>query len=247
MATFGQITYMVLDMLKELHDDAYYTEEHIIFLASKMRALLLERKYKNNRNTSFQQMSDENIQEICLDLEPTEILPAGCSGLWLKSVQEIPSTMSISEPKVYLAGDMIQSVVNFIPVERMPYVGHNKWLRHIVYAAKSQDGHLYLNGRNPQFMYLQKAKMSGLFSDPQKAAELSCENSEASGCDILQMEFPLEQALVPSCIEMVVQGLIGSRYAPEDKDNNAKDDFGSLNVTQQRQAKPAENTRQRDE
>ena len=53
MATFGEIIYMTLDLLKERADDAYYTEEHIIFLASKMRSLLLERKYKNSNRTSF--------------------------------------------------------------------------------------------------------------------------------------------------------------------------------------------------
>ena len=45
MATFGEITYMVLDMLKELHDDAYYTEEHIIFLAGRYRSFLLKQRY----------------------------------------------------------------------------------------------------------------------------------------------------------------------------------------------------------
>lgn len=243
MATFGELTYSVLDNLKERSDDAFYTEEHIIFLLSKMRALLLERKYKNSRNATFQQMSDENMQEICLDLEPTEILPDGCSGNWLRSVQEIPATLGVSEPKLSVVSDLLHSMVTFIPAERMPYVGHNKWLRNIIYAAKSRDGHLYLNGRNPQFLYLKQAKMDAVFSDPEKAAALSCDPDANGGCDILSMEFPLEQALVPSCIELVLQELIGSRYAPEDLENNAKDDLGSLGTTQQKHPKPVESSR----
>lgn len=245
MATFGEIVYMVLDLMKERADDAYYTEEHVIFLASKMRALLLERKYKSTRNSTFQQMSEENFQQICLDLEPAEILPDGCAGLWLTSVQQIPDTLGTSEPKLFIGGDMLQSIVSYIPMERMPYVGYNKWLQHIVYASKSQDNHLYLKGRNPQFMYLKKAKMEAIFSDPIKAAELSCDSSEAGKCDVLSVEFPLEQALVPSCIELVAQELLGSRYAPEDKTNDAKDDLGALGATQQRQRRPVENSRTR--
>ena len=162
MATFGEITYMVLDLLKEHADDSYYTEEHIIFLASKMRALLLERKYKNSNRMSFAEMSDENIQEICLDLEPAQMLPDGCGGTWLQSVQKIPSTLTMFAPKLSVVSDLMFTGVTYIAPERMPYVGHNKWLKNIIYAARSQDGHVYFNSVNPQFVYLEKAKMTGV-------------------------------------------------------------------------------------
>lgn len=242
MATFGEIVYMVLDVLREKSDDAHFTEEHIIFLASKMRALLLERKYKNSRNQTFTPMSDENIQEICLTLEPTEMLPAGCSGMWLHSIEKIPDTLNVSDAKLSTVSDMIQSMVTFIPSERMPYVGYNKWLKNILYASKSDDGHLYITGNNPQFMYLNKIRMTAVFSDPQKAAELSCDPDAGGKCNILEMEFPLEQALVPSCIELIVQELMASRYAPDDKQNNAKDDLADVAVTQQRHPRPVENS-----
>lgn len=243
MATFGEITYAVLDLLKERVDDAYYTEEHIIFLASKIRALLLERKYKNSRNQTYSEMSDENMQEICIDLEPAEILPNGCAGDWLWSKQELPETMGTMEPKLSGVSDMLQTMVTFIPVERMPYVGFNRWLKNILYAAKSRNGHLYIKGTGPQSMYLKQVKMDAVFSDPLKAAEMACDaDGEGGKCDILGQNFPLESALIPSCIEMVVQELLGSRYAPEDKGNNAKDDFAEASVTQARHPRPAENS-----
>lgn len=242
MATFGEITYSVLDLMKELADDSYYTEEHIIFLASHMRNLLLERKYKNSRNQTFTPMSDENTQEICLNLEPTEMLPAGCSGMWLHSIEEIPDTVNVSNTTLSVVSDMIQSTITFIPPERMPYVGFNKWLKNILYASKSNDGHLYITGNNPQFMYLQKVRMTAVFSDPRKAAELSCDGEGGGKCNILEMEFPLESALIPSCIELVVQELIGSRYAPEDKKNNAKDDLSDIAVASPRHSRPVENS-----
>lgn len=241
MATFGEIVYSVLDILKEHTDDAYYTEEHVIFLASKMRALLLERKYKNTRNSSFQEMSDENRQQICLDLEAADLLPAGCEGPWLKSVEKIPDTINAAMPTVSAGSDMMHTMVTYIAPERMPYVGYNKWLKNIIYVAKSKDGYLYLHSSNPQFMFLENIQMSAIFSDPEKAAKLACEGNDEGKCDILSANFPLEAALVPSCIEMVVQELLGSRYAPEDKTNDAKDGLGDAAVTSSKQATPAEN------
>ena len=241
MATFRELIYSVLDIMKERSDDAYYTEEHVLFLATKIRALLLERKYKNTRNSTFQEMSPENMQQICLNLEPTEQLPYGCGGNWLHSIEKVPAILNVSEPKVYFGGDMLQSIVCYIPAQRMPYVGHNKWLRNIVYASRSQDGHLYLNGLDPKFLYLTQAKMEAAFADPEEAAKWSCD-PDVNGCDIMDMTFPLEQALVPSCIEMTVQELLGSRYAPEDKQNDAKDGLGEAAVAASRHPRPAENS-----
>ena len=90
-------------------------------------------------------------------------------------------------------------------------------------------------------MYLERVRMTAVFSDPVKAAELSCEG-EGKACNILEMEFPLESSLVPSCIELTVQELMGSRYAPQDKTNNAKDDLADVAVTQQRHPRPVENS-----
>ena len=241
MATYGQIVYSVLDLMKARSDDSYYTEEHVIFLASKMRALLLERKYKNTRNSVYQPVSEENMQTICVDLEPAEIIPDGCTGTWLKSTVQIPDTLGSGEPKITTASDVLHSMVTYIPIERMPYVGYNKWLKNIIYAARSSDGYLYMRSENAQFLYLEKARMKAAFADAEKASELVCDEGSGAKCDILQQEFPLESSLIPSCIEMVFQELSGSRYAPEDKNNNAKDDFSDANVAQ-RPSRPAENS-----
>jgi hypothetical protein len=111
----------------------------------------------------------------------------------------------------------------------MPYVGHNKWLRNIIYASRSVDGYLYLNSVNPQFINLESVQMSGVFRDPVEAAKYACDGSGAIvSCDVLDMPFPLEDALIPQCIEMVVQELAGPRYAPEDNVNNDRDDLAGI-------------------
>ena len=242
MATYNQIVSMALDILKERSDDAYYTEEHMLFLARHLRAVLLERKYRKSRNKAFDSMSSENTQEICLDLEPTTLLGNGCANDWLKSIQEIPDTLDVSEPRISAGSEMLFSNVTLIPVERMPYVGHNKWLKHIIYAAIGSDNHLYLTSSNGQFIFLNKVRLEAAFVDPEEAEALSCDGSGSGAgvCDIMDKDFPLEEALIPSLIELMVQEIVGSRYAPEDKQNNAKDDLAEFALNQ-RPGTPVEN------
>jgi hypothetical protein len=245
MAKYSEIVYMALDLLKERSDDSFYTEEHILFLASKMRALLLERKYKNSRSQTYSSVPPEDVQIVCLSLEPTELLPGCCGGMWLKSTRQLPKMLSIYEPRIGTLNGMIHSVLTFIPAERMPYVGYNKWLLNIIYAARDNDGYLYLNGQNPQFLNLESVKVSGVFANPEEAAALACESNGGAPCDLMDSEFPLEDALIPSCIELIVQELSGARYAPDDTVNNDKDDLGRSGVAQMRTPMTAENIAKR--
>lgn len=242
MATYAEIIYAVLDLLKERSDDAYYTEEHVLFFANSIRSVLLERKYKGSRNSAFNSMSSENLQQICLHLTPTSLLPGSCGGNWLVSTETIPDFVPGFSVASCTGHDLLPTNVTFIAKERMPYVGYNKWLKNIVYACRGDDGRLYLKGDNPQFMYLEYVGLTGVFADSVKAAKLSHTAMTTGSCDIMNTKFPLEAGLIPSLIELVTQELLGSKYAPEDKDNNAKDDYGDINVQNSTNAKPVENT-----
>lgn len=236
MATYRQMVYMCLDLLKEVHDDAYYTEEHVIFLLDKMRSLLLLRKHAAAKRL-HEEIADSNYQQICLSLEPTDVLPDACGGDgWLKSTKKLPHLLGIGNTKAYPVNMFVSDKVTFIAAERMPYVGYNKWLKNIIYVAIGPDDYLYVWSRNPQFMYLRQMRLRGIFEDSEEAAELSCDASgNADSCDTLDKEFPLEEGLQMACIEYVVQELSGVRFAPQDKNNNASDDLsqvGSIRETQ---------------
>ena len=241
MATFGEIVYSVLDLMKALSDDSYYTEEHIIFLAGKYRALLLERKYNQSRNSSFRIMNDENTQRVCLSLETTAVRPAGCGGLWLKSHDTLPNTLGVFEPRVCTYNDLVFTTTQYVPRERMPYVGYNKWLKNIIYVSRSADGRVYLHSNNPQFLNLERIGIEAVYSDPEEAARKTHEFCESKNCDIMEWPFPLEADLVPQLIEMIFQELSGQRYAPEDKKNNADDNLSEI-ATAQRPTSPATKT-----
>ena len=140
----------------------------------------------------------------------------------------MPSVMNIGIKHIYPVDYFNSEHISYIPLERMPYVGYNKWLSNMIYVTKGPDDYLYLKSSNPQFLYLKKLKIDAVFQNSQEATKLSCGNSIDSNCDILDSEFPLEDTLISVLIQLMVQELSGARYLPTDKQNNASDDMSGL-------------------
>ena len=226
MSTYKELVYMCLDELKLYSDDALYTEEHIMFLLGKYRTFLIKQRYSDVKK----QIPESNYQNICLDLikvpaisgEPCE------GGSYLRSKEKIPFLMKIGNPRVYPI-DYYQGEITYVSRERMRYVGYNKYLQNIIYASLGPDNYLYFKSFNPQFLYLEKIRMTGIFEDTLAASELQCpDESGNTVCDILDREFPIENALIPPLIQLVVEELTKAEYKPEDKENNSDDDLSEV-------------------
>ena len=226
MSTYKELVYMCLDELKLYSDDALYTEEHIMFLLGKYRTFLIKQRYSDVKK----QIPESNYQTICLDLikvpaisgEPCE------GGSYLRSKKKIPFLMKIGNPRVYPI-DYYQGEITYVSRDRMRYVGYNKYLQNIIYASLGPDNYLYFKSFNPQFLYLEKIRMTGIFEDTLAASELQCpdENGDIV-CDVLDREFPIENALIPPLIQLVVEELTKAEYKPEDKENNSDDDLSEV-------------------
>ena len=226
MSTYKELVYMCLDELKLYSDDALYTEEHIMFLLGKYRTFLIKQRYSDVKK----QIPESNYQTICLDLikvpaisgEPCE------GGSYLRSKEKIPFLMKIGNPRVYPI-DYYQGEITYVSRDRMRYIGYNKYLQNIIYASLGPDNYLYFKSFNPQFLYLEKVRMTGIFEDTLAASELQCpdENGDIV-CDILDREFPIENALIPPLIQLVVEELTKAEYKPEDKENNSDDDLSEV-------------------
>ena len=226
MSTYKELTYMVLDELKLYSDDASYTEEHVMFLLDKYRAFLLKQRYSDVKK----QIPESNYQTICLDLiEVPAISGEPCEGgSYLRSKEKVPFLMKIGNPKVYPV-DYYQGEITYVSRERMRYVGYNKYLKNIIYASLGPDNYLYFKSFNPQYLYLEKARMTGIFEDPQAASELQCSDENGNiVCDVLDRTFPIEDALIPPMIELVVKELLGAEYRPADETNDAKDNLSDV-------------------
>ena len=225
MSKLKELLYMCLDEVKLHSDDALFTEDHIIFLLGKYRVFLLKQRYSDIKK----QIPESNYQTICLDLIKVSAIPdEPCSGVYLRSKEKIPFLMKIGNPRVYPI-DYYQGEITYISRDRMRYVGHNKYLKNIIYTSLSPNNYLYFKSCNPQYLYLEKVKVTGIFEDIIAASELQCPNEDGTKiCDILDIEFPIESALVPPLIELVVKELLGAAYRPSDSENNAMDDLANL-------------------
>lgn len=226
MSTYKELVYMCLDELKLYSDDALYTEEHIMFLLGKYRTFLIKQRYSDVKK----QIPESNYQTICLDLiEVPAISGNPCEGgSYLRSKEKIPFLMKIGNPRIYPI-DYYQGEITYVSRDRMRYVGYNKYLQNIIYASLGPDNYLYFKSFNPQFLYLEKVRITGIFEDTLAASELQCPDENGNiVCDVLDREFPIENALIPPLIQLVVEELTKAEYKPEDKENNSDDDLSEV-------------------
>lgn len=226
MSTYREIISMVGDELKFVSDDSHFTDEHILYLADKMRCFLLKQRYSDIRK----EIPESNYQTICIDLERmTDINGVECIGTnYLKSTKKIPHMMSVGS-QILSTLDYFQGNINYVNSERFKYVGHNKYLKNQAYGTIAPDSYLYLKSDNPQMYYIKKIKVTGIFENSADIIDLQCpdENGETT-CDIMDMKFPLEESLIPPLIELIVKELSAFKYQAEDSINNANDDLSNL-------------------
>ena len=218
---------MALDELKLSSDDAQFTEDHVMFLLNKYRTLLLKQRYSDIKK----QIPESNYQTICLDLiQVPAISGDACEGgTYLRSREKIPFLMKIGIPRVYPV-DYYQGEITYVSRDRMRYVGYNKFLQNIIYCSIGPDNYLYFKSFNPQYLYLEKVKFTGIFQDSMQASDLQCpDDNGETVCNPVDRTFPIEDALVPPLIELVVKELLGAEYIKKDEDNNAKDDLPDEN------------------
>ena len=228
MAKYKEIVSMVLDMLKVTSDDSIYNEGHIIFLAGRYRSFLLKQRYASDLK---KQIPDSNYQTLCLDLEETEAIEGlPCEGgLYLRTTKEVPEIMPFGNTRIYASGSYYKGEITFISKDRFKYIGHNKWLQNIIYATLDPNGRIYLMSPNPQFLYLESIRLNGIFENAEEASELECDNQgNPENCDILDREFPLEDALIAPLIELITRELSPSIAVPEDRTNNADDELSGV-------------------
>ena len=222
--TYKELVYLVLDELKLTSDDSLINENHVIFLLSKYRNFILKQRYSDIKKP----IPESNYQTICLDLQVTDnIEGVPCAGSTLTSIQQITNLMKIGNQKVYPT-DYFQGEITLVSRERLRYVGHNKYLKSIIYCAIGPDKYLYFKSQNPNHLYLRKVRMTGIFDDVEKASELQCSDNNENNCDILDREFPLESALVPTIIELIVKELSNTIYQPQDEENDANDNLSEI-------------------
>lgn len=222
MATFGQIAHAIQDFSKTISDDSTITIDHIIFLMSKYRNYLLSNPTKT--------LTEADYQTICVEVETGDDGNICGSVPYLVSTTEVPTVMArggvtVAPPAGFLYGYRFQ----FVNYQKFQFVGFNKWLYGFIYVTVGPDGRLYVKSHNRGFLNLEKLKVTALFNDIEKAAEMECDeccNTEI--CDIEDREFPLDACYVPLLMKYVTQEITAAAWQPKDDRNNANDDLSEF-------------------
>lgn len=222
--TWRELIFMIEDITKQISDDSNFNENHIIFLSSKYRNAVLNQQYLSGKKT----VNQSNYQSICLTLEPvvTDICPGQAV---LRSIEEVPFMMTIGRQQVYPVGMFTErNKFNYVPIHRLPYVG-GQFSKSSIYSSIGPDRHLYLKSEKKSFMQMRKITFMGLFEDIDKTSilEEKCKTG-CTECDVLDTRFPLEDALTPVCMQMVIQDLIKGIYQLRDDTNDAADTSDQL-------------------
>lgn len=228
MAKYKEIVSMVLDGLKITSDDSIFTEEHIIFLAGRYRSFLLKQRYYTDLK---KQIPESNYQTLCLSLERIEAIEGlPCiGGYYLRTTKPVPDLLPFGNSRFYTSASYFKGDITMVSKDRFKYVGSNKYMQNILYACLGPDSYVYITSSNPQFLYLEgdnKLKVTGIFENAEEASNLECDNQgNPETCDILDRDFPMEDALIAPLIELITKELSPSIVVPEDKENNADDDL----------------------
>ena len=89
-------------------------------------------------------------------MEPTQSPINDCGEtIFLKCSNPFPTLSTVGTP--FISTGVIQNVrVVYVSRNRFAHVGHNKFLKNMIYCAVGADGHLYMRASNHQLQYLEK-------------------------------------------------------------------------------------------
>lgn len=220
--TLREIIYMIMDELKLMSDDSYFNEDHIKFLVSKYRVYLLNQLYKKDITSK---PSDSNYQLISVLLETTpeedDSLYFSNKDFYVKSTDSIPNILEISNTKIYPESSKFGTNFSLVSNDRMKFVGYNKWMKNIIYCTIDNNklyAYTYSNDIDTSKSF--KINIKGIFEDAE-AAHMGTN-------DFMDIEYPLENSLIPALIQSVVAELAPKTITPEDSTNNATDDKSNI-------------------
>lgn len=235
MSKVSELVFMVTDLVKTMSDDSTINENHVMYLLDIYRAFLLKQRYEKDPKrlipeSNYQSMTvnleqyqyqhdiDISSNNTCIMNEGVE--ECGCTTnreTILVSSEEIPDIMALGIPRVYLSMGPFNYSFCRVPMSRFEVVGENKWLSNFIYWTIGPDNKLYMkSSSNKCLLNIEQIHLSALF-----------ESYRSSDTD-LEDEFPIEEALIPNLLELVVKDVLGASLRPKDRDNNASDDLANI-------------------
>ena len=221
------IIYTVLEKLKIHSGDSKITPELISSMIDTKRAMLLKSRF--SRNTW--NIPIEIKQEVCMDIERVDTIDGfSLAGKTIRTAFAIPGSIKIrgkDGPLMVRRQDGLSIPINIVPIERLPYIGSNKFTAMLTYACIDYDGRLILTSTSDKLKFIKEIKVTNVFENPEDVYELECrDNNDYGDIEPWDMEYPVETSMVDEIVEMIVKDLFNTIRLPEDKTNDSLDERG---------------------
>jgi len=223
--TKREIIYTVFEKLNIHSDDSNITEELISSLIDTKRAMLLKQQYAKNA----WHMPIEIKQELCMSMVLVDRVSGySCAGKMLSTSVPLPKSIKIKGkegPLTVRKQDGMEIAISIVPIERVPFLFENRFTQHLTYAAVDFDRKIILISKDEKLKFLKTIRVTDIYEAPDEANALMC-NPAPSGQDVWDEDYPVENAMVDTIVELIVRDLVKTIQIPEDKQNNATDDRG---------------------
>lgn len=222
--TLNKISYELLTVIRQLHDDSDIDIRLIQEWIQSSRAVWL-----TNELNKFKPVSPEFIQDLgCVELVPVDPSTCGLSECTLlRTNLEMPVFLEAGqEAAITRVGPSIVTSSSFkvIAYERLPFVGNGRFNSNSIYAFLIKP-YLYLYTKSDSLEYagMRKINIRGILGDPTDAVRFT--NSDGTPCYTDNSYYPITDRLVTYLKDMVIQSNIKIMLSlVPDKLNNASDD-----------------------
>jgi len=219
--TKRELVYTVFEKLKINSDDMDISEELVSFLIDSKRAMLLKQRF----DAKPWAMPVETKQELCLSLEVASVINGyPCFGRILRTTEALPSSIKIKGkegPMTVRKYDSSAIHVNIIPLERIPFIGHNHFTAQMIYGTVDYDNKFYLVSGSNKLKLMTEIKIADIFENPDDAHALKCTAANETACEAWDRAYPVELSMVDDIVKLVVQDLSRTLSIPDDSTNDA--------------------------
>jgi len=229
MATLNQISYDLLTIVRpHLSDDSDMDIRQIKYWINTTRALLVRQEMNKKRT-----IDADLIQNICSQLE--EVGPSdccvdeiGCDKL-LRTTLEIPETIELYNKEAILrvAGiNKLKKPFSYVDYLRIPFVGNGKFNKDNIFAfLHNKRMYIYSPG-NPEYRFLEKISIRGVFEDPEAAGKFN--QCVGEPCYTDESNYPIKEWMIPMLKEMILKSNLMIQAQAEqsgDESNNSSSDI----------------------
>lgn len=219
--TLNEIVYDIKNILRNARptDDDNITNEQIAFWVRTTRAKLIR-----NELTKGYSVGNNLTQTIeCLPL--TLVDASECCGLNLGcSLLRTPALpkpiQGTSEDAIFniMGGSTIGLPISFIPYERVPYWGNNRFNKNSIVAFKNDDYIYILSEVHPGIV-----NITGIWENPEEISSYT--NCDNESCFTWDSEYPMSAHMIDDMKKIIIDGnfrILLSTIA-DTKNNNLDD------------------------